>query len=316
MPTPPSRSFQQKDFNLYRFPVPFWLLLAPFRLSAKAPLLMRLQRGRYGTEPAALNHSVSSSAYSFDQDPGRVWYNHVAAMGNLQPSTKYYYQVGAGAEASPVFHFRSQVTGATLAANLPQRHVIYGDMGTACAFALCPSCTCNLTCDAAACAKNHSVGLVTEAGLFSDGEEEATMILHVGDFAYNMDDDNGRVGDQFFRNIEQIAAYVPYMVSIGNHENSGVGLAHYTESFRLMPANSGTHVQTQNGQAPNNWYFSLPHVMHEPLVLCLSELCCCCCTGTSAGTMGSCITWRSAPSFTLCLGLLPPGSVCSHSTRG
>lgn len=170
--------------------------------------------------------------------------------------TKYFYQIGAGDEASPVFHFRSQVTQATLAENLPQRHVIYGDMGTACAFTLCPSCTCNLTCDAVACAKNHSVGLVTEMGLYSDGEDDATMILHVGDFAYNMDDDNGRVGDQFFRNIEQIAAYVPYMVSIGNHENSGIGLAHFTESFRLMPVNSGAQVKTQNGQAPNNWYYS------------------------------------------------------------
>lgn len=211
---------------------------------------------RYGTEPSALHQAASSSAYMFDQDPGRVWYNHVASMVDLQPSTKYFYQVGSGAEASPVFHFRSQVTEDTLPDNLPQRHVIYGDLGTACAFTLCPSCTCNLTCDAAACAKNHSVGLVTEVGLYSDGEDDATMILHVGDFAYNMDDDSGRVGDQFFRNIEQLAAYVPYMVSIGNHENEGVGLAHFTERFRLMPTNSGTQVKTQNGHAPNNWYFS------------------------------------------------------------
>ena len=35
----------------------------------------------------------------------------------------------------------------------------------------------------------------------------------------NMGDDDGRVGDQFFRNVEQVAAYVPYMVSIGNHED-------------------------------------------------------------------------------------------------
>jgi hypothetical protein len=207
----------------------------------------------YGTDPEALSQSASSTSYKFDQDSGRVWYNHVAQMVGLRPSTKYFYRVGS---ESATFHFRSQVTDATLSANLPQRHLVYGDMGTACAFTLCPVCTCNLTCDAATCAKNHSVGLVTEVGLYSDGEDEATMILHTGDFAYNLDDDNGRVGDQFFRNVEQIAAYVPYMVSIGNHENAGVGLAHYTESFRLMPANSNTQVKTQNGLAPNNWYFS------------------------------------------------------------
>ena len=72
-------------------------------------------------------------------------------------------------------------------------HIIYGDLGTACAFTLCPVCTCNLTCDASSCAKNHSAGLVTEGGLYSTGEGfggagsvdgggEATMILHTGDF--------------------------------------------------------------------------------------------------------------------------------------
>ena len=68
-----------------------------------------------------------------------------------------------------------------------------------------------------------------------------------------MGDDDGRVGDQFFRNVEQIAAYVPYMVSIGNHEDDAIHLAHYSESFRLMPANSGKQVKTINGHAPNNW---------------------------------------------------------------
>ena len=44
------------------------------------------------------------------------------------------------------------------------------------------------------------------------------MIIHVGDFAYNMATDNGRVGDEFMRQIEPIAAYVPYMTCVGNHE--------------------------------------------------------------------------------------------------
>ena len=43
------------------------------------------------------------------------------------------------------------------------------------------------------------------------------MMLHVGDFAYDLDSGGGTVGDQFMQNIEQIAAYVPYMVSVGNH---------------------------------------------------------------------------------------------------
>lgn len=73
---------------------------------------------------------------------------------------------------------------------------------------------------------------------------------------YNLGDEQGTIGDQFFRNIEQVAAYVPYMVSIGNHEDGEPHLSHYTERFRNQPANSGKSVQTHNGKAPNNMYFS------------------------------------------------------------
>ncbi len=42
--------------------------------------------------------------------------------------------------------------------------------------------------------------------------------LHIGDFAYNLGEDNGRVGDQFMDMIEPLAARLPYMVSPGDHE--------------------------------------------------------------------------------------------------
>ena len=80
-------------------------------------------------------------------------------------------------------------------------------------------------------------------------------ISQVGDFAYNLDSGGGTVGDQFFRNMEQIAAKVPFMVSVGNHENGATALAHFTERFRLMPSNSGSTQSTQ-GIAPNNWFYS------------------------------------------------------------
>lgn len=43
-------------------------------------------------------------------------------------------------------------------------------------------------------------------------------ILHVGDFAYDMDSNNAEIGDAFMKQIESIAAYVPYMTCPGNHE--------------------------------------------------------------------------------------------------
>ena len=36
----------------------------------------------------------------------------------------------------------------------------------------------------------------------------------------SMFQDNGRVGDEFMRQIEPIAAYVPYMTAVGNHEQA------------------------------------------------------------------------------------------------
>lgn len=44
--------------------------------------------------------------------------------------------------------------------------------------------------------------------------------LHVGDLAYNLDTDNGIIGDNFMNQIQSIAAYVPYMTAPGNHEVS------------------------------------------------------------------------------------------------
>lgn len=42
--------------------------------------------------------------------------------------------------------------------------------------------------------------------------------IHIGDFAYDMNSDNARVGDEFMKQIEGIAAYLPYMTIPGNHE--------------------------------------------------------------------------------------------------
>lgn len=46
------------------------------------------------------------------------------------------------------------------------------------------------------------------------------VLLHVGDLAYDMDSDNARVGDNFMRQMEPVAAYTPYMVCVGNHEEA------------------------------------------------------------------------------------------------
>lgn len=45
-------------------------------------------------------------------------------------------------------------------------------------------------------------------------------VIHLGDFAYNLDTDNARAGDRFMEDIEPIASRIPYLVAPGNHEVS------------------------------------------------------------------------------------------------
>lgn len=51
----------------------------------------------------------------------------------------------------------------------------------------------------------------TENGMYD-------AIIHIGDFAYDMNSEEARVGDEFMNQIQTIAAYTPYMVCPGNHE--------------------------------------------------------------------------------------------------
>lgn len=44
--------------------------------------------------------------------------------------------------------------------------------------------------------------------------------IHIGDFAYDMNTDNAKVDHEFMKQIEGIAAYLPYMTVPGNHEES------------------------------------------------------------------------------------------------
>jgi len=201
----------------------------------------------YGLSADSLTMIVNGSSNTFVMQPP-FFQLHTATMVGLSAATKYFYQISTSGMQSKVFSFKSTVDATTAAANRPDVHVLFGDMGAACAFTLCPECTCNLTCDASTCT-NKTVGLVSEL-------EEASMFLHTGDFAYDFEQGyHGEVGHQFMRNIEQVAAYVPYMVSIGNHEDAPLNLAHYTERFRNMPSKTGS-VLTVNGKAPNNWYYS------------------------------------------------------------
>ena len=69
-------------------------------------------------------------------------------------------------------------------------------------------------------------------------------ILHIGDFAYDLHEQEGRIGDKFMRQIESIAAYVPYMTSVGNHEEK-YNFSHYKSRFS-MPGTENSLIYSFN----------------------------------------------------------------------
>ena len=194
------------------------------------------------TAQLELGKSDAASSTLFTMNPGYNFTTHWASMEGLKPSTKYFYQVTTDGLSSEIFDFTTPRDQA------PFTHLIFGDLGAAYAYTICPDCGSNVTCETCT---NTSAGLISEV-------DTADMQLHLGDFAYNYDSNGGLTGDQFMRNIAQLATKTPYMVCVGNHENGDNPIAQYTERWRHMPIeNSSGTIGTKNAPGnPNNWFFS------------------------------------------------------------
>lgn len=132
----------------------------------------------------------------------RQWIHRVL-LPNLEFNTRYMYRAGSDNGWSQMFSFKTPPAGE----DWVLRIAIYGDMGV-----------------------NNSMSLPF---LKEDvAEDKYDMILHVGDFAYDMNEEEGRVGDRFMNMIEPIAARVPYMTCPGNHE-SAYNFTHYSHRFTM-----------------------------------------------------------------------------------
>ncbi|CAI9728181.1 acid phosphatase type 7 [Octopus vulgaris] len=133
-------------------------------------------------------------------------YMHRVTLTQLDPGQKYRYHCGGLKGWSGIFFFKAMKSGQ----NWSPKLAVYGDMGNV---------------------NGRSIPRLQEGaqrGFFD-------AVLHVGDLAYNMDTDNARMGDAFMRQIEPIAAYIPYMVCPGNHEEA-YNFSNYKSRFS-MPKN-------------------------------------------------------------------------------
>lgn len=168
----------------------------------------------YGTDREHLNDFASGECkfWDFGNALG-LHYTHKVMVKNLKPNTTYYYYVESTTAISAIFSFTTMIEGNDWSPRL----IVYGDMG------------------------RHG-GEPTLKSLNKQVQNGyPNAIIHAGDFAYDLDSDGGVNGDSYMNRIESIAANVPYMTCIGNHEDNYL-FSHYRNRF-YMP-----------GDTENMWY--------------------------------------------------------------
>ncbi|GFO35532.1 purple acid phosphatase [Plakobranchus ocellatus] len=140
-----------------------------------------------------LNQTASGSRTKFVDggEEKRSQFIHRVVLQGLSEKTEYAYIVGSSLAWSNSFSFKTWPRGEKWS----PRIALFGDMGNENAQSL------------------PRLQVETMQGMYD-------AILHVGDFAYDMDEDNARVGDNFMRQIEPMASKIPYLTCPGNHEQA------------------------------------------------------------------------------------------------
>uniref|UniRef100_A0A0N4ZQH4 Purple acid phosphatase n=1 Tax=Parastrongyloides trichosuri TaxID=131310 RepID=A0A0N4ZQH4_PARTI len=171
---------------------------------------------KYGTSNVSLTNTVTGSFTVFIYN-GIVRYMYKATASNLQFNTRYYYQVGSEEGLSQIFSFKTFPQGN----DIQLRICIFGDLGIENDISMLPLRT---------------------AGLRGDFD----MIVHVGDLAYDLHSNDGKLGDEYMELMEPLISSMPYMVIAGNHEYDWKvkNFANYEKRF-VMP---------DNGDGKNQYY--------------------------------------------------------------
>lgn len=123
----------------------------------------------------------------------RTMYVHRVNLTSLTPDTRYTYVVGSSGSA--IYSGNHSFVTMPTDSNTPLSIAVYGDLGYV-----------------------NDQSFPNLRTQFGAGRFQ--FAVHVGDLAYDLFSDDGRVGDNFFRVIQPIAANYPYMALPGNHEES------------------------------------------------------------------------------------------------
>lgn len=149
----------------------------------------------------------------------REMYIHRVILTGLKPAATYVYHCGSDEGWSDVFYF----TALNDSIHFSPKFALYGDLGNE-----NPQSLARLQKE-------------TQQGMYD-------VILHIGDFAYDMHEDNARIGDEFMRQIQSVAAYVPYMTCPGNHEWA-YNFSNYKNRFSMPGQTEGLWYSWNLGSA-------------------------------------------------------------------
>lgn len=147
-----------------------------------------------------------------DEDP-IPRYIHEVQLVDLQVNSVYLYRVGSQTEGvwSQWYSFHGpKVSYTPTRLTNSTNFLVFGDFGTC-----------------------SDMSLPTVTALTSEAHtRNYDFYILPGDIAYNLYNFNGARGDEFLRDIEGFAAYVPFMVVAGNHEYF-FNFTHYKNLFDM-----------------------------------------------------------------------------------
>lgn len=153
----------------------------------------------YGTS-VSLGSSATGSYEDIGSTPSvNRW--HTVMLTGLQPDTRYYYRCISGNDTSLVFHFRTPPDPGT-----PGRHLRFLKFGDNQSNVLVSTSIVDT-----------SVYLLKQY-YGNDWQDSVSLVMNSGDICQN-GADMGRYMNEYFNPFSGLSAYIPCMISIGNHEN-------------------------------------------------------------------------------------------------
>ena len=75
--------------------------------------------------------------------------------------------------------------------------------------------------------------------------DDYDCFMHIGDFAYDIFEDGGAKGDEFFNKMSGVTQSIPYIITPGNHENYAIG-ALFNYRFRMPNTDPNMKAPQQN----------------------------------------------------------------------